>query len=38
MLSLCIFASHWLVSEPAAFEGPLTGVLIRVACSYAVGK
>lgn len=28
MLGLCIFASHWLVAEPAAFEGPLTGVLI----------
>lgn len=25
---LCIFASHWLVAEPAAFEGLLTGVLI----------
>lgn len=25
MLGLCIFASHWLVAGPAAFEGPLTG-------------
>lgn len=28
MLGLCVFASHWLVAEPAAFEGLLTGVLI----------